>query len=269
MEAAGRDNKLAAELLDGLALYGTASTGFGPVQLGGAYKYYDNFEYRNRLQDLPLANHHNETLADNQGSGFDESGFQAWANIAIGQDLSLALDYAEAWNQAREKQMNDAYAGLDWQRGNLAATISYSHIEKVDSGGNHWQKETYPAFTVSFPAGKAGLVFSGEFKTVEKLVMDTAQNEYTEIGHYELRLQADISFGKLGLSLGAQSWWNDFSSITQSQYWPSLELKYPILADTDLVLFAGKEAGGKVCRNGVCRYVAPFSGLRLELNTRF
>ncbi|MDD4224647.1 MAG: hypothetical protein PHD87_08700, partial [Candidatus Cloacimonetes bacterium] len=109
----------------------------------------------------------------------------------------------------------------------------------------------------------------GEFKTVEKLVADTVQNEYVEVRHYEPRLQADLSLGKLSLSVGVQSWWNDLSSILSSNYWPGIELKYPVLADTDLVLFAGREAGGKVCRNGVCRYVAPFSGLRLELATRF
>ncbi|MBP7205133.1 MAG: hypothetical protein KBA54_01300 [Candidatus Cloacimonetes bacterium] len=268
-EAAYRDDKIKPAEEDGLAIYTNASVYLGPVQLSGAYKHYDHFEYRNRLQDLPLANHHNETLADDQGSGADERGFQAWTNIALGQFLSLDLDYAEAWNESRTKQMNNAYAGLNWQRESVSATLSYSQIEKVDSAGRHWQKEGYPAFVVSFPAGKAGLVLSGEFKTVEKLVLDTFLNDYTEIGHYEPRLQADLSLGKLNLSLGAQSWWSDFSSITTSHYWPSVELKYPILTDSDLLLFAGREAGGKVCRNGVCRYVAPFSGVRLELATRF
>lgn len=268
-EGGVRDDKLDAGLMDGKAIYTAATAYLGPVQLGGAFKHYDNFAYRNRVQDLPLANHHGEALADDLASGADETGFQGWANIAIGQSLCLALDYAEAWDKAGEKQMNDAYAGLEWQSGATAATLSYSHVEKVDSALRHWQKESYPAFVVSFPAGKAGLVLSGEFKTVEKLVLETAQNEYVEIGHYEPRLQADLSLGKLSLSLGAQSWWNDFSSILKSHYWPSVELKYPILANSDLVLFAGKEAGGKVCRNGVCRYVAPFSGVRLELATRF
>ncbi len=269
VEGAARDDKLLAGMLDGLGVYSSASLYLGPVQLGGAYKHYDNFSYRNRVQDLPLANHHNETLSDDQASGTDERGFQAWTNVSLGQHLNLNLDYAEAWNQAREKQMNDAYAGLDWQKGSLAATVSYTHIEKVDSALNHWQKEAYPAFVLSFPAAGMGLALSGEFKTVEKLVLDAEQNEYVKARHYEPRLQADLSLGKLSLSLGAQSWWNDFSSLPDSHYWPGLEIKYPVLAGTDLVLFAGKEAGGKVCRNGVCRYVAPFSGVRLELATRF
>ncbi|MDD4224616.1 MAG: DUF6029 family protein, partial [Candidatus Cloacimonetes bacterium] len=201
-EIAQRDDKLTPAGGDGLAIYTSASAYFGPVQIGGAYKHYDNFAYRNRLQDLPLANHHNETLADDLASGADESGFQAWTNIALGQSLNLDLDYAEAWDQNWNKRMNDAYAGLEWQSGATAATLSYSHIEKVDSDLRHWQKESYPAFTASFPAGKAGLVLSGEFKTVEKLVADTVQNEYVEVRHYEPRLQADLSLGKLSLSVG-------------------------------------------------------------------
>jgi len=269
-ETAVRDDKNKAGSIDGKALYLSGSWALGPVQFGGAYKLYDNFEYRNRLQDLPLANHHNETLADSQGSGRDERGFQAWTNVSLFDGMNLELDYAEAWDKAREKRMNDAYAGFEWQLGNTNTIISYNHIEKIEDDTNHWQKETYPAFTVSFPTRKAGVVLSGEFKTVEKTVLSTHEpHDYVDISHYEPRLQADLSIKKLSLSLALQSHWEDFSSITSSHYWPGLEVKYPILDGTDLLLFAGREAGGKVCRNGVCRYVAPFSGLRLELHTRF
>ncbi len=269
-ETALRDDKNKDGTINGKALYLAASSGFGPVQFGGAYKLYDNFEYRNRLQDLPLANHHNETLADSQGSGRDERGFQAWTNIAPWRGMNLELDYAEAWDSAREKRMNDAYAGLEMELGQTNTIISYSQVEKIDNSANQWQKESYPAFTVSFPARKVGMVISGEFKTVEKTVLNTHEpHNYVDILHYEPRLQADLSIQKLNVSLALQSWWNDFSSIGSSHYWPGVEIKYPILPDTDLLLFAGREAGGKVCRNGICRYVAPFSGLRLELHTRF
>ncbi|MGC9362290.1 MAG: DUF6029 family protein [Candidatus Syntrophosphaera sp.] len=249
------------DAMDGNAFYGTLSLSLAPVQFGGAYKRYDQFNYR--LQDLPLANHHGETLADDQPSGEYEEGFQAWTNITVLSNIALNLDYAEAWDSSGEMKMNDAYAGLDWFSGDLYATLSYSHVEKVDEGLDHWQKETYPAFTAAFPAGKLNLVLSGEFKTVEKQVFEE------ESSHYEPKLQADLNFGKLGLSLGAQSWWEDFSSIMDSRYWANVEARYPVFDSTDLILFAGSEAGGKVCRNGVCRYVAPFSGVRMELNTRF
>lgn len=128
---------------------------------------------------------------------------------------------------------------------------------------------------LSFPAWGYQPTLTGEFKAVAKeSVMQSEQNgvsydQLYESSHYEPKLQLDVALGKLSLALGAQAWWEDFSSIGDGTYWPNLEAKYPILGGTDLVVFVGREAGGKVCRNGVCRYMAPFSGLRVDLNTRF
>jgi len=247
--------------ISGSAIYGTASYSLDQVQFGGAYKRYDQFQYR--LQDLPLANHHSETLADDQSSGFDEEGVQGWVTYTLWDDYLLTADYAEAWNQDWDKKMNDLYLAVDWTRDKLLGSLSYSQVEKVDDGASHWQKETYPAASLGFPAWGKSLILSGEFKVVQKQQYDVSSS------HYEPKLQADLSLGKLSLSVGAQSWWKDFSSLLDSRYWANLEAKYPILAGTELVLFAGKEAGGKVCRNGVCRYVAPFAGVKAELSTRF
>ena len=266
-EYAARDKNKSSD--NGTAVYANALVALDAVQFGGAYKNYDDFAYYDHLQDLPLANYHNETLADSQPSGLDEEGFQGWATFGFLEDFSLNLDYAEAWDSNKDLKMNDAHAGLDWAKNDLTATISYNHVEKVDDGTSHWQKETYPSFNLGFPAWGKNVALSGEFKTVEKTVLDTDLNQYQDISHYEPKLQAEMALGKLGLSLGAQSWWKDLSNFADSRYWANLEATYPVLAGTDLIFFAGSEAGGKVCRNGVCRYVAPFSGLRLELNTRF
>ncbi|MCK9333203.1 MAG: hypothetical protein M0Q19_08505, partial [Candidatus Cloacimonetes bacterium] len=103
----------------------------------------------------------------------------------------------------------------------------------------------------------------GDFKVVEKRRFSNKSR------HYEPQVQADIAIKKLSVSLGLQSWWNDFDSIMKSTYNPNIELKYPLFSHSDLVVFAGKEQGGKVCRNGVCKFVAPFEGIRAELSTRF
>ncbi len=253
---------------NGNALYASGSINFSSIQFGGAYKNYntfvnENYVLKNLTQDIPLANHHSETLSDGQISGVDEVGFQGWATVNLSGELTLNLDYAEAWNEAKELKMNDAYASLDWIHNALIATASFSQIEKVDDATSQWQKEWYPGLNLSFPAWGENVVLAAEFKTVEK------QSFSVESSHYEPRLQLDFGIDKLSLSLGAQSWWEGFDTIMESRYWPYLEAKYPVLANTELVVFGGKEAGGKVCRNGVCRYVAPFSGLKVELSTRF
>ncbi len=247
--------------VSGTAMYANTALMFEPVQVGAVYKSYDKFQYL--LQDLPLANYHNETLADSQSSGTDEEGFQGWANFSFINNIGIYVDYAEAWSSAQDMKMNDAYGAVEWEKGSLLATVSYSHVEKVNDALSQWQKEVYPGFHLSFPAGKTNMVLAGELKMVTK------QSFAVETSHFEPKLQADISMGKLGLSVAGGSWMEELSAVMESRYWANMEVKYPILDGTELVLFGGKEPGGKVCRNGVCRYVAPFSGLRLELSTRF
>lgn len=247
--------------IEGSAIYADAGYAFDRVQFGGAYKRYDQFQFR--LQDLPMANHHSETLSDNQGSGIDEEGFQGWTTVSLSECLNINLDYAEAWNRDKTKQMNDAYAALEWTKGVHLATVSYSHVEKLDETTDHWQKETYPAMSMGFPVRGKSVILNGEFKIIDK------QQNIISSTHYEPKLQADLSLGRTSLSIGAQSNWEELSAVMDSRYWLNMEAKYRLYDHTEIVIFAGKEAGGKVCRNGVCRYTAPFSGLRVELNTRF
>ena len=245
----------------GSAIYANGSVFLGSLSLGGAYKKYDKFQYR--LHDLPTLNYHNETLSDASATGEDEEGFQTFGNYAINEFLSLNVDYAEAWNEAETLNMNDAYAALDWVKDNSTLGLSYAHIEKLDKTLHLWQQELLPAAHVGLPIGNKVLQIKGEYKIVTK------QKQAEEIQHFEPKIQADISLAKLSLSLGAQSNWEEPKEAFNSRYWAAVEAKYPLASHSDIVVFAGKEAGGKVCRNGVCRYVAPFQGLKVELSTRF
>ncbi|MCB5266087.1 MAG: DUF6029 family protein [Candidatus Cloacimonetes bacterium] len=245
----------------GSALYLNADYMLGNLQMGAAYKNYDDFSYR--LQDIPLANYHGETLSDALASGLDEEGWQARALYNFGESIVFTADYAEAWDSAKDRKMNDLYLAVDLNHGLDQYQLSYSHIEKIDEAAHTWQKEYYPAISTGFSLMGIPLQIKAEFKTIEK------QKNQTESSHYEPLVQGDFSLGKLSVSLGLQSSWEDFSAMADSRYMPNIELKYPIFSHSDLLIFAGKEAGGKVCRNGVCRYMAPFEGLRAELNTRF
>jgi len=246
---------------DGKAIYVNANYSMGSLSFGGAYKQYDAFQYR--LHDLPTANHHNETLSDASASGEDEIGYQGFGTLALSEYLSLNVDYAEAWNSNEELRMNDAYAAIEWIKDGRMLGLSYGHIEKIDEHLNTWQQELIPALQAGIKLFNTPVQLQAEYKVVTKQKLEL------EAEHYEPKLQADFSLGKLSLSLGGQSQWEEVKDFADSRYWASLEAKYPIFSHSDLTVFAGKEAGGKVCRNGVCRYVAPFQGLKVELNTRF
>ena len=246
---------------NGKAIYVNGSYYFGPVTLGGAYKQYDKFQYR--LNDLPTANYHNETLSDASATGEDEIGWQVFGTVSFTDGLNFTADYAEAFNSEKIKKMNDAFFALEYSGNSFSLLTSYSHIEKVDESSNSWQQDLIPALQTNFTWLKIPVQIQAEYKKVSK------QRQEAESEHYEPKLQTDFTFKKLSLSLCAQSNWEEISEIFDSPYWASAQIKLPLFEHSDIILFGGKEAGGKVCRNGVCRYVAPFEGLRVELNTRF
>lgn len=59
---------------------------------------------------------------------------------------------------------------------------------------------------------------------------------------------------------------NDFD-VSGRKDWLALETGYRIDSGNVLTLTYGRERGGLVCANGVCRYVLPFKGFRFSLQT--
>jgi hypothetical protein len=231
------------------------------LTLGAGYKFYDKFQYR--TQDLKTNNYHNETLADNQTTGADEEGLQGSLTAALTDNVTYIANYAEAWDSGFTKRMNDLYTSVQWQLGSTSLLFEYSHIEKLDKTSDHWQQDLRPAVELSMPVKNYSLTLKGEYQYIEKVTYDVTG------WHYEPLLQADLGMGRLSVSASAESNWKYARDITDGRYWVNCEVKYALFEHTDVTLFAGKEAGGKVCRNGVCRYVAPFQGIKAEIMTRF
>jgi hypothetical protein len=231
------------------------------LTLGAGYKFYDNFQYR--TQDLKTNNYHNETLADNQTTGADEEGLQGSFAAGLTENLAWNVSYAEAWNSAFSKRMNDFYTDLEWQLGTKSVLLEFSHTEKLDKTTDHWQQDLKPSASISMPLNKYSLTVKGEYQYIEKTTHDITG------WHYEPLLQVDLGMGKVSVSASAESNWKYAEDITKGRYWANCEVKYALFEHTDLTLFGGREAGGKVCRNGVCRYVAPFQGIKAEIMTRF
>ncbi|MBM4404346.1 MAG: hypothetical protein FJ042_08240 [Candidatus Cloacimonetes bacterium] len=248
---------------DGNAFYANMNlypTGL-PVQFGAAYKRYDRFNFR--LQDLPTANHHNQTLADDQNAGLDEEGLQGWIAWTINDQLTLNFDYAEAWNNDQDKRMNDFWSMLRYDSGSKQISLEYSHVEKLDEANSKWQLEAAPTLHVFLPILDHPIGWQAEYKYVEKTHFDRRHI------HYEPHLQAELTLGKFALAAGVQSWWSKDKTLMSARYQANIEVKYHLYEHSELSIFAGEEAGGKVCRNGICRFVAPFQGIRAELSTRF
>jgi hypothetical protein len=231
------------------------------LTLGASYKYYDKFQYR--TQDLKTNTYHSETLADNQTTGVDEEGLQGNVSAILSEQITWNLNYAEAWNSSFKKRMSDLYTGLEWQLGDKLLLVEYGQIEKLDKSIDHWQQDIKPSVGLGMPLGNYSFTAKAEYQYIEKVSHDVSD------WHYEPLLQLDLGMGKLSVSVAAESHWKYAEDVTKGRYWVNSEIKYALFEHTGLTLFAGKEAGGKVCRNGICRYVAPFQGVKLEAVTRF
>jgi hypothetical protein len=231
------------------------------LTLGAGYKKYDKFQYR--TQDLKTFNYHNETLADNQAAGEDEEGMQGWASMVISDEFVYNVNYAEAWDSAFSKRMNDLYTSLEWVKDSQTWLFEYGHIEKLDKATDHWQKDLIPAVSFSMPLGNYAFTTKAEYEYIEKV------NHDIKDWYYRPLLQVDLGMGGISVSTSAESHWQNAGDVMGGRYWANCEVKYALFSHTDVTVFAGREAGGKVCRNGVCRYVAPFQGIKLEASTRF
>jgi hypothetical protein len=137
------------------------------LTLGAGYKFYDKFQYR--TQDLKTNNYHNETLADNQTTGADEEGLQGSVTAGLSPNVVYNINYAEAWNSGYTKRMNDLYTSLEWQLGDKSLVFEYSHIEKLDTAGDHWQQDLRPAIQFSTPIKDYSLSLKGEYQYIEKV----------------------------------------------------------------------------------------------------
>jgi hypothetical protein len=71
-----------------------------------------------------------------------------------------------------------------------------------------------------------------------------------------------------GISLAVRSeFTNNPSDPSGRQNWFAGEVGYRLGGAHAFVLTLGQERGGQVCANGVCRYIQPFSGVRLAMQS--
>ena len=90
--------------------------------------------------------------------------------------------------------------------------------------------------------------------------------------HFEPRFQTDIAIGNYSLSVAIENQIGESESAEDGddgEYWIGGEIATTIFNNTDIRLFYGKEKGGVICRNGVCKNQSEFDGIRLTVITTF
>ena len=251
---------------DGYAIYSDANFYLGKFTLSGAYKNYRDFDYG--INDLPTVNHSGEPLSGTYANGHDEEGIMGEISFIPNFENEIILNYSEGWNSDFSIRQNDIYSKLRHDFSNSSVIAEYSQTEKVDYNENNWEKISTPHLSFDFVMGKVPLLLKWETEIHQKKHR-LANDELIEDKYYEPQVQADFDFNGTGLSLIAAYHYHGWDDLMRNEALLGVELNLEIFNDTNLKFFAGKEKGGKICRNGTCRYQSKFKGIRIELTTSF
>jgi len=251
--------------LKGTAVYTNLTSYLGKFTLIGAYKNYENFD--TRISDLPCVNHSGQQLEHNWDSGKDEEGWMGEVKFLPNYENEYVVNYAEGWNDNYKVRLSNLYTEYKHDFETWSVKAEFETLEQVNTENtNHWYKELTPALTFDFIAADTPILIKAEYQYKEE------ENLMEEQSHFEPRLQADVAIGDYSLSVAAERQIGDPISTEEGEdgdMWIGGELAITIIQNTDIRLFYGKEKGGVVCRNGVCKNQAEFNGLRLTITTKF
>ncbi|MDA3814323.1 MAG: DUF6029 family protein [Candidatus Cloacimonetes bacterium] len=253
------------EDVTGSAIYSNIASYIGKFTLIGAYKNYENFDVR--ISDLPMVNHSGQILEHSWDAGKDEEGLMGEIRFLPNYENEFIVNYAEGWNSNFMVRLANFYSEFkhDFEVWSFKAEFeSLEQLNKEDT--NRWYKEITPTLTFDFLVKESPVLIKAEYQYKEE---DKIIGNYS---HFEPRLQTDIAIGNYSLSVAVENQIGDSDSPEDGddgEYWIGGELATTIFNNTDLRLFYGKEKGGIVCRNGVCKNQAEFDGIRLSVTTTF
>ena len=245
----------------GHALYSNISIYLDKFTFRSAYKNYKNFDVR--ISDLPTANHSEEPLDDSWEPGFDEEGVMGEVQFVPNYENEFILNYAEGWSSNFQVRQSDLFAEYRHDFEKISFKAEYSQLEQMNKIISNWKKEITPVLSADFMIGQFPILIKAEYQYKEK-----EQGTETK-SHFEPKLQTDISYSGYSLSVIAENQIGESEDGEDGETWIGAEFATNIFGSTDLRIFGGKEKGGKVCRNGVCRYQSEFEGIRIELTTTF
>jgi len=241
----------------GHAFYNSNSLFLENITLNIGYKKYYNFNYN--MSDLPALNHYDQLLSSIANIKTEE-GLSGDISYSPNFSNEINMHYSEAWNENFKIRFANAFAEYKYNADDYGIQAEYEQIETKNQPANSWEKEMHPGVTFDFYSFAFPLTVKGKWGVKQQT------HGEDEITLQQPFIQADIKLNDLfAFSIISEFEFNDDKSET----WVGGELKTNIGDHSELKIFAGKEKGGKVCRNGVCKYQTPFEGIRLELSTNF
>jgi hypothetical protein len=249
------------ESKNGTAFFVRTNVYFDKHTISGGYKRYNRYHYQ--LADLPTLNHYDELLSSFADVDFEE-GLQGEIRWKPDSDNEILVSYAESWDRSYNARHANLFVEYKRSFDSFDTTLDYEHLEKLDGSLNSWEQERRPSISVDFYELSRPVIL----KFVWGLHSEKLFEAMTSYHRPSFQIDTKL-FENLSVSVSAEYQFADWDEFGKKSIYLGTEIVTSISDHTDIKLFAGKEKGGKVCRNGVCLYQSPFEGVRLTLNTRF
>lgn len=250
---------------------GSMSADLGPVSWLVEGKYYRHWNLGR--PERVLAYHEPATLerADQQIPGNEDShGWRTRLDWQIIPELTLyangllywySLDGSsplfpgQAWGEGRTWH---AFGGLDFKVGtNATIQVAGGYRDENNTDGSDSVNLWHLDFDASFPLA-------------ERLSMTLTLNHVSETKvtfseHDFIRGLATVGLAWPGVASIAFLYGYSTEVPARPTHYPGGEVKVVLPLGSELRLFGGRLAGGRVCVSGTCRDLPPFEGLRLDL----
>jgi len=253
----------------GLGYYLSATAAVSGYSLLGEYMDYDKLGY-------PAAAYHfNDPPTPIKSGvaidrGVDEKGFGVTATATPLSPLYLEANYGRLYRHKDsltgvvEWEGKSRYSlGSDWTFEAKFNHMVQENIELHVAG----RKTDKPTITVNYLLGQSTFQLEGEYNFV---VEDTGHLA-VPWKYHETALS--LSYG-IGEALLFTVGWQGVDMKLERRYngqqsWPMFETVWSITERNVLRVRIGAERGGYTCSGGVCRFEAPFKGVKAQLISRF
>ncbi|MBS3742175.1 MAG: hypothetical protein KGY74_08655 [Candidatus Cloacimonetes bacterium] len=250
--------------VEGHAIYSNLNIYLKQLSFTGAYKNYADFD--DRFSEPPTVNYSEEPLSetgDYSLVGKDEEGLMGIIRYLPNYNNEFVVNYSEGWSQDFKVRQSDLHTFYNRDFESFSLSLEFNHLEMKDENNQQWKKEVTPIASIDFLMGEHPILIKAEYEIKDK---DFAGEKST---NYIPMLQIEIGIKDYSFSIFASTRYKKDEKIVDSSPRIGMELFAPIWSHTNVKFFLGEEKGGKICRNGVCNYQAPFSGARLTVTTRF
>ncbi len=225
----------------------------------------------------------------------DEVGFQIDANYSVNEDLNFSLNYSLASRHntykfdnsnflfTKEKRKSNFFPSSDKQYSpyqeifaegeyyfNLNTSIRFGIANRENTlynyfsgiSASHTIKSTVLPLQFSHTFSRAlSTVIQYEFEKVN----DNYNSDQPNFHNQFISILTSI-FGKGTVAFRYEFTNNNFDASGRKD-WLVTEIGYRISGSNLLTLSYGRERGGQICTNGICRYLLPFKGFRFTMLT--